>query len=479
MRRTDSALDTSELLKEPRNSGHGTARQSLDLRVLGVRTTSGLNKLDFVLVRYRQASPGSSLCIDLLKHSKVEVLPSIRNPILNLLREIQHKPSLAARINAQIGHMFSDGIRAFCQTHHVELMSIDFVGAHTSTLGRFHSHPSPNAGTLPLDWNAIIQTNTGLTTVFDFALLERGAARPQISPVAFIDNLLLHHATKFRVCLNIDDLATLTFIPALAAPGTPGAFSRTCGPGSLLIDYAMRYCTSNEQTCDAEGKFAAEGVINKSIVDRFLKYHDYLVVAPPLSIAREMFGDHEAQRLIDECLFANMSEPDTVATMTRITAQNLLTQYGRLLAMFFPDGAVVDELFICGPGAKNAEIVDFLETHLPQQVVTRPLEDIGVPGDAHEAVCYAHLALEAVLGQTTQTLPATTREEEHTPDEAIRARIICGENWERVLSRVQTFSAGKPLAVTRDVRVSGNISAAVRVLDLQERNTGHEIVRTV
>jgi len=60
-------MDTSELLRKPQTDGDGTVRGSLDLRVLGVRTASGLNQLDFALVRYRQESPTASLCIDLLK----------------------------------------------------------------------------------------------------------------------------------------------------------------------------------------------------------------------------------------------------------------------------------------------------------------------------------------------------------------------------------------------------------------------------
>jgi hypothetical protein len=60
-----------------------------------------------------------------------------------------------------------------------------------------------------------------------------------------------------------------------------------------------------------------------------------------------MFGDHEAQQLIDECLYSNMSEIDTLATVTRITAQNILKQYRRLLQLFFQPDQQVDELFIC------------------------------------------------------------------------------------------------------------------------------------
>jgi hypothetical protein len=66
MRRSDSATDVDV----PYLSGKENLRSSrdaLDVRVLGVCNGSGLNQLDFALVRYRQASPHTALCLELLK----------------------------------------------------------------------------------------------------------------------------------------------------------------------------------------------------------------------------------------------------------------------------------------------------------------------------------------------------------------------------------------------------------------------------
>jgi 1,6-anhydro-N-acetylmuramate kinase len=114
-----------------------------------------------------------------------------------------------------------------------------------------------------------------------------------------------------------------------------------------------------------------------------------------------MFGDHEAQQLIDECLCSNMSEIDTLATVIRITAQNILKQYRRLLQLFPSLTSKSTSSFIGGRSARNSNIIDYLESELPESVITKPLSDIGIPGDAHETVCYAHLGLEAVLNQVT------------------------------------------------------------------------------
>jgi 1,6-anhydro-N-acetylmuramate kinase len=358
--------------------------------------------------------------------------------------------------------MFSSGIRSFCQNHDIDLTSIDLVGAHTPSLRRTRTPEKDDWNTHPLDWNSAITNGTGITAVIDFIVIENAIPRPQLSPTAFVDKLLLRHPLKFRACLNIGELANLSFIPPLTDSDAGGTKSRDCGPGSLLIDYAVRYCTSNSHSADYNGEYASPGTINKDIVERFLCSHDYLRTPPPLIIAREMFGDHEAQRLIDECLFLNMSEADTVATITRVTAQNIVKQYHRLLSLSFPQDQKVDELFICGPSARNSHIIDFLESELPESIITRPLDDIGVPGDANEAVSYAHLALEAALGQATRPSVAASPISSPFSGEDVYGKIAYGNTWSALLAKVQKFSEGKPLKVCKDIRCAEAVKTAMK-----------------
>jgi hypothetical protein len=67
MRRTDSAMDTSELSRASIIQHERIVKDGLDLRVLSVRSGSGLNELNFAFVRYRQYSPDAPLRVELLK----------------------------------------------------------------------------------------------------------------------------------------------------------------------------------------------------------------------------------------------------------------------------------------------------------------------------------------------------------------------------------------------------------------------------
>ena len=362
--------------------------------------------------------------------------------------------------------MFVRGITTFCQNHNTAIASIDFVGAHIPSLSNSQSPEIGNSNIHSLGWTKVITTETGLTVVFDFTIVEQGIPRPHTSPVTFVDRLLLRHPHKFRACLDIDELASLCFIPTLVDGNTRATLSCSCGPGSLLIDYAMRYSTSNALGEDYDGEFAAQGNVHNEIVNQFLTAHDYLHEPPALSIAREMFGDHDAQKIIDECLLHNLSDVVTVATFTRITAMNILKQYYRLLQHFFPDGQTVHELFICGPSARNVNIIDYLEAELPESVITKPLDDIGIRADANRAVCYAHLALEAVLGRATRPLTSLTPTSPQANHDLINGWIICGTTWEKLVEQLLQFSEGRQVYVTKNIVVKGSLETAINGLDL-------------
>jgi 1,6-anhydro-N-acetylmuramate kinase len=377
------------------------------------------------------------------------------------LPEQPGKPALTVRLNLLLGQMFSNGIKFFCQNYGMQLTDLDFVGTRLPILIRPSSYETKSAEAQSTAWTAIIASETGLTVISDFSIVGRATVTSRISPVAFVHSLLLRHPHRFRASLDIDELANISFIPPYSEKSNQPTVSRNCGPGSLFIDYAMRYCTSNVQEEDHDGQYAANGKINQDIINRFLRCHDYLRSSPPLVMAREMFGDHDAQHLIDEGLHANMSEADIVATITRVTAGSILNHYHKLLDLSFPNEQV-NEIFIRGPGASNPNIIDFLESQLPNIVTTKPLDDIGIPGHANHAFCYAHLALEAVLGQATY-VPDRSRP---PPAEVVKGRIVPGRNWKQLVTRVKLFSQGTSLHVNKDLRVGKNLDAAVRELKL-------------
>jgi hypothetical protein len=68
MRRHESAADYDNRQTDIRETMN-SPQAALDLQVLGVCCRSGLNQLDFALVRYRQASPHATLYLECIRVS--------------------------------------------------------------------------------------------------------------------------------------------------------------------------------------------------------------------------------------------------------------------------------------------------------------------------------------------------------------------------------------------------------------------------
>jgi 1,6-anhydro-N-acetylmuramate kinase len=156
--------------------------------------------------------------------------------------------------------------------------------------------------------------------VTDFRMAEQAVGRQGAPLVALIDGLLLRNPTKWRICQNIGGIANLCVIPPDHAGGVDAMVDWDCGPGNMFIDAAMRHFTDGEAEYDRDGEWGRRGTVNQRIVDAFLGSNYYCNLMPPKTTGREDFGG--------QCEKLGMSKYDTLATITRITSQNIVKQVG-------------------------------------------------------------------------------------------------------------------------------------------------------
>ncbi|KAF3031746.1 hypothetical protein E8E12_001179 [Didymella heteroderae] len=421
---------------------------SIDLKVLGMNSGTAMDGIDCALVHYRQASPEAPLHMDLLKYDEIDVPQWIKKPILTMLRETKTTPSLMSQLNVQLGKMFGEAVKSFCDKHNIPIDSIDLIGSHGQTIWLL-SMPKEGEtqSAFCLGEGTVISAITGITTVTDFRMAEQAVGRQGAPLVALIDGLLLRNPDKLRICQNIGGIANLCIIPPDSQGGVDSMVDWDCGPGNMFIDAAMRYFTNGKMEYDKDGLWGEQGTVNQGVVDRFLDGNWYVNHLPPKTTGRETFGDNEAQQLIDECLALGMSQYDTVATITRITAQNIIRQYRTFIPRFLPD-AHIDEIFMCGGGARNPNIIKYLKQELPNTTI-RALDETGVPSDAKEAVSFAQQALEAVLGRAA-LVPINS--DTLTPN-TISGKIAPGLRWREIMRQAIEFGNGGPLPTVKEMVV--------------------------
>lgn len=206
----------------------------------------------------------------------------------------------------------------------------------------------------------------------------------------------------------------------------------------MFIDNAMRYFTNGEMEYDKDGEWSSRGNVRQDIVDKFLSTNMYCNHVPPKTTGRETFGDNEGQEIIDECLAAGCNKYDTLATITRITAQNIIKQYRTFFPRFGISVDKIAEVYMCGGGARNPSIIKYLREQLPDTKI-RALDETGVPSDAKEAVSFAQQAMEAILGRPA-LVPINS---DNLLPNTISGKIAPGRRWREVMKSSIKFGEGR------------------------------------
>ncbi|ANB14734.1 hypothetical protein AWJ20_2341 [Sugiyamaella lignohabitans] len=368
----------------------------LNLSVIGLNSGTSMDSVDIVLCRFKQDDPASPLHLQLVLYDEMPMPVDLKNRVLRLIRDNESSPEELSQVNVQLGITFADATTAFCKKHDINLKSeIDLVASHGQTIW-YVSNPGPDQtkSVLTMAEGAYIAQKLSKTVVSDFRISEQSVGRQGAPMIAFFDGLLLAHPTKMRICQNIGGIANSCFIPPESAGGLDKIFDFDNGPGNIFIDAAMRHFTDGQMEYDVDGEWGKKGTADEEMVANFLENESYFKRALPKTTGRELFGDGVSIGLIEEGLRRGLSKYDIIATITRITAQAIVNDYNRFGAGLPP----IDELYLCGGGAHNPNIVNYIQQSFPNLKIL-PLSITGIPGGAKEAVTFAFQGLEAILGR--------------------------------------------------------------------------------
>jgi len=315
----------------------------------------------------------------------------LRESLADLAAGGQATGEEVATLHSGVAVAFAGAFFDACRHGGVDARTVDFIGSHGQTVA--HVPPQGGAvvaGTLQLGPPGMIAALTGVTTVGDFRPADV-AIGGQGAPLApYCDYMLRRRAGAGRVILNLGGISNLTYLPRDGA--RDGVLAFDAGPGNMVTDGLFRALFPGEGDFDDGGVRAAVGAPSEEVCAEMMR-HPFFAAAPPRSAGHREFGPAFAWTLKTRAEARGLGREDILATATLLTVRAIEDAMRR----FLPAGGV-DEVFVTGGGARNRAMMMGLEGAFAG-VSVKPIDELGVPAEAKEAVDFAFLARETLLGR--------------------------------------------------------------------------------
>lgn len=347
------------------------------MRVAGIMSGTSLDGIDVAVVDITWPT------LKLVNFTTTPYSKALRKRILAVSNTDCHTRDIA-RLHYELGELYAAAVLA------TGVKGIDLIGCHGQTI----YHEGPRC-TLQIGEPAIIAERTGIETIANFRARDIAAGGQGAPLVPFFDWMVLTNDQVNRVAINIGGIANVHALPRKAKATDIFAFDT--GPGNMVIDQLATIATNGKLTYDRDAKLGRKGSLNRPLLDKLLK-DKYFKAPPPKSAGREQYGEAFIRNLIA----TGLPIVDLIATATAFTAMTIAQGIERFITPRFR----VEECLVSGGGVHNPLLMAELQAMLPQSYV-HPLDDIGIPSDAKEAMAFAWLAAATKLGKTSN-LPSAT-----------------------------------------------------------------------
>lgn len=348
---------------------------------IGLMSGTSIDGIDAVLARFDDRS------LRLAKTRSHGYPPALRRRLRDaILEPASCHVDETGELDTWVGECFGAAANALLRDAGTDAAAVRAIGSHGQTLR--HRPDAPRRFTLQIGNPAVIAAATGIDTIADFRRADvalGGQGAPLVPP---FHEWLLRRPGSDRAVANIGGIANLTILPG----SDDAATGFDTGPGNVLLDAWMR--EQRGRPFDEGGHFAASGGADATLLERMLR-DPWFALPAPKSTGTEYFNP----RWLAAQDVAGLAAADVQATLCELTAASIADA----LVAAAPATA---ELFVCGGGAHNADLLARLRRRLPAVRVDTTAA-AGLDPDWVEAAAFAWLAKRHVEG-LPGSLPAVT-----------------------------------------------------------------------
>jgi anhydro-N-acetylmuramic acid kinase len=359
-------------------------------KIIGLMSGTSLDGLDIALCAISGQGMETKV---ILEHFTTVAYPA---PVKEEIRKVFARETVPFQhltlLNPWLANLHAQYILTSLKAWNIQPAEIDLIASHGQTV--FHSpkilHKLPDFpnATLQIADGDHIAVGTGIITISDFRQ-KHVAAGGEGAPLALYgDYCLFSKAGEDRIMLNMGGISNFTFLPGKL--DATAVYVTDTGPGNTLLDAFSRIYFNKEY--DKDAGFALQGSVNAALLTA-LKDNDFFKQPFPRTTGPELFNTTYVERALAASSTTDIAATDIMATLTQFSADTITDALISILDKNRPYA-----VYASGGGAHNPLLMHLIQQKMPLLQLRTTIE-LGIAGDAKEAVLFAILANEAIAGE--------------------------------------------------------------------------------
>ncbi|MEC5165615.1 anhydro-N-acetylmuramic acid kinase [Flavobacterium sp. PL11] len=361
--------------------------------IIGLMSGTSLDGLDIALCEI--SGSGKKTEVTLLEFETVNYSEDINSEIRSVFAKQSIDFQKLVLLNEWIGVLHADMILKCLHQWGISIEKVDLIASHGQTV--FHApkilhqqEKFPNA-TLQIGDGDHIAVKTGIITLSDFRQKHLAAGGEGAPLAVYGDYFLFSKKGENRIMLNMGGISNFTYLPASNNPEE--VFVTDTGTGNTLID-AFTKLYFPDKSYDKDAEIAKTGNVNQELLIS-LKSDSFFTKPFPKTTGPELFNVDYVRNAQANSTTKNIAIPDLLATLTRFSSETIAEAI-HVAIKNKTDPIEKFTIYMSGGGAHNPLLVKWLKELLPCHFLNS--NDIGISGDAKEAILFAVLANETVSG---------------------------------------------------------------------------------
>jgi len=360
-------------------------------KIIGLMSGTSFDGLDIALCEF--SGSGLETRVKVVHFVSKAYLPQFKEDLKSVFSKRTVDLEKVTLLNAFIGDYYGRLLLESLKDWGISAADIDLIASHGQTIyhapKRQREADAYSNGTLQIGDGDHLAMKSGIITISDFRQKHVAAGCEGAPLSVYGDYLLFSNPDENRVMLNIGGISNFTFLPSA---GSTNFFSSDVGPGNTLMD---QYVQLNYPGMyyDKDGAIASSGKVNHGLLESLFE-HDFFRSGYLKTTGPELFSLAYLNNAIQKSGQHDLSNEDVMATLAAFTANAIVKAI-----TFYVEGKGAYEIYVSGGGIHNPVLAGMIEEQLGKKL--KFTSDLGIAPDAKEAVLFALLGNEAIVGGKT------------------------------------------------------------------------------